>query len=341
MPDIKADIKADIRELTRYAQEVVTAKELEALFTSNSKPKGYIGVEPSGLFHIGWMIWADEVKRLEKAGVKMTILLADWHAYINDKLGGDWKNLQICCDYLIDSLTSLGVRSRTVRARDLVGNSDYWRRVITIAKNTTLPRLKRALTIMGREEIESESDASKLIYPLMQVSDIYELDVDIALAGMDQRRAHMLARDVGGRLNWKKPVSIHMPLLSSLEGGGRMEPGKMSKSKPRSCIYIHDSEEEIEEKIGKAFCPRSEIERNPVIDICRLIIYPSRGTMEIDGRELDESALLELYRKNEIDPLTLKRAVSSELFDLLEPCRDYFSEKPENLEMMSRIAVTR
>ncbi len=334
-----------VEEITRYAQEVVTQEELEELFHAKKKPKGYIGVEPSGLFHIGWMIWAGEVKRLEKAGVQMTILLADWHAYINDKLGGNWKNLKTCSDYMIDSLTSLGVRSKYVRAGDLVGNLDYWQRVINVAKNTTLPRLKRALTIMGREEIESESDVSKLIYPLMQVSDIYELGADIALAGIDQRRAHMLARDVSDKLKWKKPVSIHMPLLTSLEGGGRMgiTEAKMSKSKPKSCIYIHDTQKEIEDKIKRAYCPRSETIGNPVIDICRLVIFPDKasGLMEVNGMELDEQSLLRLYRQDEIDPLTLKKSVAEELYALLEPCRDYFMKKPKNLDLMKRVEVTR
>jgi len=334
---------SDIEEVMRYAQEIVTRKELEKLFQEKNRPTGYIGAEPSGLFHIGWMIWAEEVKRLEKAGVKMTILLADWHAYINDKLGGDWKNLGICSDYITDSLKSLGVKSSYVRASELVDTSDYWRRVIDVAKSTSFPRLRRALTIMGRKEMESESDTSKLIYPLMQVSDIYQLDVDIALAGMDQRRAHMLARDVADKLKWKKPVSIHTPLLTSLEGGGRMDPvqAKMSKSKPEGGIFIHDSAEDIERKIKKAYCPRSDVVGNPIVDICRLVIYPKKGFIEMNEKELDEKSLLELYGNGEMDPLTLKRSVSRELFDLLKPCREYFKKRPKNLELMEQIKVTR
>jgi len=59
---------------------------------------------------------------------------------------------------------------------------------------------------MGRRQEEVELDFSKLLYPAMQVADMFYLDVDVALGGLDQRRAHMLARDVAERLGLKKPA---------------------------------------------------------------------------------------------------------------------------------------
>ena len=104
---------------------------------------------------------------------------------------------------------------------------------------------------MGRKEDEAEMDASMLIYPAMQVADIFHLDVDVAYGGMDQRKAHMLARDVSQKLGWKKVVAIHTSLLPGIQGGGRMDPleAKMSKSDPESSLFIHDSPEEITRKI--------------------------------------------------------------------------------------------
>src|SRR5207245_2140519 len=144
-------------------------------------------------------------------------------------------------------------------------------------------RSRRALTIMGRKEEEADLDASKLIYPAMQVADIHWMDLDLALGGMDQRHAHMLYRDVAPKLGWKQVVALHTPLLPALDGGGRMDlvAGKMSKSRPDASILLNDGPREVERKIGKAFCPAKEPVGNPVLEIARLILFPRRGKLMI------------------------------------------------------------
>ncbi len=109
----------------------------------------------------------------------------------------------------------------------------------------------------------------------MQVTDIFYMDLDIAMGGMDQRHAHMLARDIAEKMGRKKPISLHGPLLSSLTGSGRMDQfKKMSKSDPESAIFLSDSEEAIRRKISRAYCPQGTVQGNPVTDIARYIILP-------------------------------------------------------------------
>ncbi|GAG83362.1 unnamed protein product, partial [marine sediment metagenome] len=55
----------------------------------------------------------------------------------------------------------------------------------------------------------------------MQVSDIFYLELDVAYGGMDQRHAHMLARDISKKLGRKPPVALHTPLMTGLQAGGR------------------------------------------------------------------------------------------------------------------------
>ena len=56
---------------------------------------------------------------------------------------------------------------------------------------------------MGRHEDSSEEDLSKFYYPALQAADIFEMDIDVALGGMDQRKAHMYMRDVADK--WGGP----------------------------------------------------------------------------------------------------------------------------------------
>ena len=52
--------------------------------------------------------------------------------------------------------------------------------------------------------------------PPMQAVDIHSLDVDIAHAGMDQRKIHMLVREIFPKMKWKVPIAVHHKLLPGL-----------------------------------------------------------------------------------------------------------------------------
>lgn len=345
---------SQLERIIHNTEEIVTHEELTALLDEKKKPTAYIGIEPSGLVHIGSIICIDKVKDLLDAGFKVTILLADWHAYLNDKLGGDIENIRACGEYIKDCFSAFSVASddlEFVYATDLLNGIEYWEKVMRISKHSSLSRIKRTLTIMGRKEDEANIDASMLIYPAMQVADIFQLDVDVAYGGMDQRKAHMLARDVSEKLGLKKVVALHTPLLSGLQGWGRMDPieAKMSKSNPENTIFIHDSPEDIKKKIKKAYCPEGQIEDNPIIDLCRYIIFnrldsitisrPEKfgGDLEINGYE----ELKDVFESGQLHPQDLKNAVGQYLTDILDSVRDYFEKNPDNYEKVKTIDITR
>jgi tyrosyl-tRNA synthetase len=343
-----------LERITRNTQEIVTEQELQTILDANPKPVSYIGIEPSGLMHIGSIICIDKVKDLLDCGFSVNVLLADWHAYLNDKLGGDMEDIIACGEYIKDCFAAFGVESPNLHyvfATDLLDGIEYWEKVLRISKKSSLSRIKRTLTIMGRKEDEVDMDASMLIYPAMQVADIFQLDVDVAMGGMDQRKAHMLARDVSEKLGWKKVVAVHTPLLPGLQGGERMDivEAKMSKSNPENSIFIHDSPEDIKRKINKAYCPEAQITENPVIDICRYIIFNRMDEITISrpekyGGDLvisGYSNLKDVFESGQLHPADLKSATAQYLGDILEPVRIYFEEHPSNFEQVKKIEVTR
>lgn len=333
--------------VTRNTVEVVTEEEIEALLNEKEHPTAYIGFEPSGLVHLGWVLVAQKIRDLVDAGFQVTIFWADWHASINDKLGGDLENIWICARYMQDCFIALGVPADKVRflyASEVLDNLEYWETAIKVAKVTSLNRVKRAMTIMGRSEDEAEVDTSKVFYPIMQTTDIFRLGIDLCYAGLDQRRAHMLTRDAADKLGWRKPVAIHTPLLPGLRGGNRMDPveSKMSKSDPNGSVKIHDTRDEIAAKMKKAYCPpEAENEDvNPVMMICRHIIFPREGSMHVDrpekyGGPLDFVSYEDLkaaYYGGGLSPVDLKSGVVDGLDRTLAPVREYFAAHPENYD---------
>ncbi len=337
------DIETRIQLIKRNTLEIVTENDLRQLLETCTRPRGYIGFEPSGIFHIGWFVWAYKFRDLIEAGVDMTLFAATWHAWINDKLGGDMELIKAAAEHVVKVLELIGIdraRFRVVYADEIVDDAEYWAKVLRIAKSVTLSRIKRALTIMGRRADEAEMDFSKLIYPAMQVADIFYMGIDIALGGMDQRKAHMLARDVAEKLGYRKPVAVHTPLIPSLKGVGRMDMRgeiddvlaevKMSKSKPESAIFVVDSDEDIKRKIRAAYCPPRETEMNPVIAIARYIVFPALGRLYVDrkpehGGPIEFYSWEELeatYREGKLHPLDLKNAVAEALIRIIRPIRE-------------------
>src|SRR5437667_12578712 len=69
---------------------------------------------------------------------------------------------------------------------------------------------------MGRDMQSKENDAATIFYPCMQAADIFEMNLDVACGGIDQRKAHVLAREAGEKLRWGKPVALHTPMLMGL-----------------------------------------------------------------------------------------------------------------------------
>src|SRR5213594_4582038 len=338
-----------LETLVRGTEEVVTRVELRVLL-DRAAPRAYVGLEPSGLMHVGTaFVIGSKIADLVRAGFHTIVFLADWHAYINDKLGGNLENLRACGEYFKDAFRAVGVPDSVeyLFANEFVRHPEYWQDVIRVSKAATVRRIKRALTIMGRTEEDADLDASKLIYPAMQVADIHWMDLDLALGGMDQRHAHMLYRDVAPKLGWKPVVALHTPLLPALDGGGRMDlvAGKMSKSRPDASILLNDDPREVERKIGKAFCPAKEPVGNPVLEIARLILIPRRGKLMIPrdpkfgGDVVYESfnELAKSYANGELHPKDLKEGVAVGVNDELAPVRKYFEAHSENLEAVQRI----
>jgi len=196
-------------------EEVVTDEDLKRIFENHAHPRHYIGFEISGMVHLGTGLCTMlKVRDFLEAGMKPTIFLADYHSYINEKLGGDLEKIRsVGLGYFKHAFISLGIDEGRVDfklASDLY-DGDYWKEVLKISKDTTIKRMLRCITIMGRKETEGTSSAV-ILYPAMQAADLFMLDVQVAHAGMDQRKVHMLARELSHSYR-KDFVAVHHHLL--------------------------------------------------------------------------------------------------------------------------------
>jgi tyrosyl-tRNA synthetase len=353
-----------IKLITRNLEETLTEEELKTLIESGTPLRHYIGIEISGKVHLGTgLANLLKVKDLHDAGVETTIFLADWHTWINNKLDGTLETAQkMAREYFEEAMKAayicIGGDPDTLifeQGTELYKDSDYWATVIKIAKNTTISRMMRSTTIMGRQAGDS-SDTATLFYPAMQAADIYTMGINITHAGSDQRNVHVVARDVAKDLGLQKPVAIHHHLLQGLlkpevwpipkENREELATSlKMSKSKPDSAVFITDSPEEIKRKVGNAFCPEGEVEFNPILDWTKyLIFYQEESTLTINrkeehGGDVTYSSYGDLekdFTDKKLHPMDLKAAVADWLINILAPAREYF-EDPRRREALEEI----
>ena len=351
--------------ITRNLEEVLTEEELKQLIESGTPLKHYIGFEISGKGHVGWVYTCQKIKDLQEAGVEINILLADWHTWLNKKLDGTLETAKdMSRQYFEEALKAcaLSAGANPDKINFVLGSelyeklgSSYWAMVVKVAKATTLARMIRSTTIMGRKESEI-SDTAMLIYPAMQSADIFALGVNIAHAGTDQRNVHVVAREAATSLGQKKPVAIHHHLLAGLlkpqlttDAQGKQvldfEAAKMSKSKPDSAVFIHDSPEEISRKVMAAFAPEGEVKYNPILDwVKSLIFYAEGASLMIKrdskwGGEVTYTLYEDLekdYADKKLHPQDLKTAVADWLVEKLKPARDYF-EDPQRKAALAEI----
>jgi tyrosyl-tRNA synthetase len=345
-------------------EEIVTEEELKELLRTNSKPAAYDGFEPSGIAHLGSGIMrAIKIQDFLDAGIKFKLFIADWHAWINNKMGGDLKKIQQTGEYLVEVWKAAGVDTKKVEvlwASEFAKDREYWQTVIKIMKATTIDRMKRAGTIMGRKEGEMQYSA-QLLYPAMQATDPFFLNVQICQLGIDQRKAYVLSREVGPKLGFWKPIIASHHLLIGLQGPTKMGgfeqnqsldteiASKMAKSIPKSYISVHDTPAEVKEKINEAFCPEKIVEGNPILEICKYIIFRKAKNMEFtrpskyggDVTVHSYEELEKMFAEGKLHPVDLKAAVTFSLNKILEPVHKHFEKNRKAKELFQAVKETK
>uniref|UniRef100_A0A7S3FXQ1 tyrosine--tRNA ligase n=1 Tax=Strombidium rassoulzadegani TaxID=1082188 RepID=A0A7S3FXQ1_9SPIT len=276
---------------------------------------------------------AINVNRIVKAGGVFTFWVADWFALLNNKMGGDLKKIQVVGRYFVEVWKAAGMNLSNVKflwaSKEINSRPDeYWSRVMDISRSNNISRIKKCCTIMGRGEGDS-MPSSQMLYPCMQCADIFFLKADICQLGLDQRKVNMLARDYC--TDPIKPVILSHHMLL----GMKKDQEKMSKSDPDSAIFMEDSAKDVQRKINKAYCPELIVEKNPILDYTKHIIFPAQNnqfTVSIrlkDGSSIektytDYNELEKDYASGFLFPGDLKPALIKSINRLLQPVRDHF-----------------
>jgi len=357
------DLESRFKLVKSVGEEVITEHELRELLGTNLHPIAYDGFEPSGQMHIAQgLLRTINVNKMIKAGVHFKMLVADWFAWMNNKMGGDLGKIRKTGEYFIEVWKACGMKTDKIEfiwSKDLVRQEGHWKTTIDIARHSTVQRILRTSQIMGRKQGET-LNAAQIIYPCMQAADIFHLKCDMCQLGMDQRKVNVLARELGPKLGFWKPVIVshHMilglqkPTTTSTDPDDILLDMKMSKSKPDSAIFMMESKSEIIRKINNAFCPPKQVEMNPILEYARYIVLERFKSIKVErlakfGGDIEFDNYQELedtFKQGKLHPVDLKNAIAMYLDQMIEPIREHFEKdrKTKKLyEFVKKQEVTR
>ena len=313
------DIDEKIRLIKRNTEEIVGEDKIKKF---SEKGVVYCGYEVSGEIHLGHLVTILKLLDLQKAGIKVKILLADWHTWLNQK--GNWKFVDEQMKQWEKGFKSVGLEAEIVKGTSYELKKDYFEDLLKLALKITVNRGVRAMQQVARD-IEN-AKISQMIYPLMQIADVKYLGTNFVVAGIDQRKIYMLGVDEGKEIGLQEAIYLYTPIIPSLRGAE----GKMSSSVKESFISIRDSKESIKEKISRAYCKQGETKNNPIMAIARLIIFPMFDAIVIRGDKDhgEEERIFKSYHELEdaferghLHPLNLKNAVAEYLETVIAPIR--------------------
>ncbi len=310
--------------LERNVEEIVTSADLKdalaSMPDSTDKLRAYLGFEPSGVVHIGHLPLIIKLRELQRIGFHVIVLLADMHAYLNEK--GSLEDIRATADYNKRCFTAAGLSDETeyIFGASFQMQEDYMLNVLKLATVTTEKRARRSMDELSRSK--EDRKVSQLIYPLMQAIDIASLGIDVAVGGIDQRKIHMLARENLPKLGFKAPICIHTPLLIGLDGE------KMSSSLG-NFISVHELAEDVESKLKAAFCTPEVADGNPVLQIYKHTIFPVVEEIRIErpakyGGDMNYKRYEDLeqdYTGGQLHPLDVKTTAARYLNEILAPIR--------------------
>jgi len=211
------------------------------------------GLMPTGKFHIGHMILAQQMIFYQKLGAKIYIAVADIEAY-NARAQSLEDSRKIAIEEYIKNYIALGLKPENLeiyfqseRSSDAKKANAYYRLQNLLARYATFNEFKA---------VYGDISPGKMLSALLQASDMLHPQMDefegqipvIVPVGIDQDPHLRLARDISQRIKNPKFTQLSSTYHFFVPG---LKGGKMSSSDPSSYIALTDTPEEVKKKINK------------------------------------------------------------------------------------------
>lgn len=244
------------------------------------------GANPSGSLHLGNKMFLDQALFFQECGADVFIPISNDETYVFKKSESLEQATKNAIESVIPDIIALGFD----RKKTHIFISTEYRKVYELSvKISTKATFSTVKAIFG---FGNETNIGQLFYAVVQSGHILMPQYikgkmpTVVPIGIDQDPYMRLSRDIAERAGFTKPSSTYHRFIPGLQGG------KMSGSKPETCIYLNDSPDAAKKKIMRAFSGgASSLEEhrkhggNPDIDVPFQYLY---SMFEDDDKKIQD-----------------------------------------------------
>ncbi|MBI2173050.1 MAG: tryptophan--tRNA ligase [Candidatus Aenigmarchaeota archaeon] len=243
------------------------------------------GVNPSGSLHLGNKLFIDQALYFQRCGADVIIPISNDETYVFHKADSLEKATENAVNNVIPDLIALGFEPKRTKIFISTKTLRIFELAIKISTKATFSTVK---AVFG---FNNDTNPGQIFYSIVQSAHILFPQTmgyreTVVPIGIDQDPYMRLVRDIADRLGMVKPSSTYHKFMPGLQGG------KMSGSKPETCIYLTDSPEAARKKIMSAFsggggslAEHRKSGGNPDVDVAFQYL---RFMFEQDDKKLEE-----------------------------------------------------
>ncbi len=252
MPTRPTDTELD-EFLTRGMAEVIVREDLAAALRSGERrlrvKQGFDPTQPN--LHLGHAVPLRKLRKLAEWGHEIVIIVGDWTTQIGDPTDKDETRPTVSHEKVMKNAETYLEQFHLIVPREgtrVVLQSEWYGKfglkdVIDLASRFTAQQMLAREEFRKRLERKTPIPIKDLLYPLLQAYDSVAIESDVEVGGTDQLFNILAGRELQEQLGQRPQNLIINQLLEGLDGE------KMSKSKPKTGIWLADPPYEVYGKV--------------------------------------------------------------------------------------------
>ncbi|OGI59478.1 tryptophan--tRNA ligase [Candidatus Nomurabacteria bacterium RIFCSPHIGHO2_02_FULL_37_45] len=298
------------------------------------------GDRPTGRLHLGHYVGSIKNRiKLQNEVSKAFYMVADVQA-LTDNADNPQKIRNNVVEVVLDNLacgvdpkkTTFFIQSQVPEIAEL---TVFFMNLVTFQQLSHNPTIKTELKEKGFVE---STPFGFLAYPVSQAADILFCKANTVPVGIDQMPVLEQANEIIKKFNATYGVDLFSKITGVVSNISRLVGidgnSKMSKSLG-NCIYLSDSDKEIEEKVMQAYTDPHHIHVEDKGKVEGNVVFTYLDVFDEDKKSVAE--LKAQYQKGGLGDVVLKKRLTKILVDLITPIRTKREEIAKDPELVMNI----
>jgi len=225
------DIKLQLAELSRGAEEILPEGGLEAKLKLNRPLNVYVGFDPTAPdLHLGHTVVINKMKQFQDFGHNVIFLIGDFTALIGDPSGRNVTRPPLTREEINENANTYKEQVFKIldSEKTIVDFNSRWLMelgspgLIKLASRYTVARMLERDDFAKRFKEHQSIAIHELLYPLAQAYDAVSLNTDVQMGGTDQKFNLLVGRHIQQSFQQEPQIALTVPLLEGLDGIQKM-----------------------------------------------------------------------------------------------------------------------